>query len=454
MPVMINQLLLPELREAIESEDMTSLDSFCEILHPSAIADMLQELEDPTVYSHIFKRVQAHNRARLFEYLPDEIQDELAATLPVEDMAKLIEHMSHDERVDLVKRMDDRREAEIMPLVARAEREDIVRLSKYDESTAGSIMTTDYASVPAEINVEEAVRRLRREAPDRETIYYVFVVDADRHLTGFLELKDLIVASPWKKVSDIMREDVIRIPAEMDVEDAAAMLAQYDVLALPVVDADGKLLGIITHDDVIDVVIDAATEDAHLMGAVQPMSAGYLTTPFGETLLKRMPALVILFGAEMIASFVMQGYDKLLHTFEPLMFLVPVIIATGGNSGSQAATLVTRAVALGELDVKDWYKVALRELFQGCILGISIGVLSIVAVNLLSADENVVKVATVLVLALVAVTTCGSLVGSLLPLLFLRLGIDPAYSSGPSVASIIDVVGIGIYLSIAAAILL
>ena len=149
--------------EAIESEDMTSLASFCEILHPSIIADMLQELNDPTVYSRVFKHAQANNRARLFEYLPEETQDELAATLPVADMAKLIEQMSHDERVDLVKRMDDHREAEIMPLVARAEREDIVRLAKYEESTAGSIMTTDYASLPAGINVEEAVRRLRRE---------------------------------------------------------------------------------------------------------------------------------------------------------------------------------------------------------------------------------------------------------------------------------------------------
>ena len=204
----------------------------------------------------------------------------------------------------------------------------------------------------------------------------------------------------------------------------------------------------------MDVVIEAATEDGAPDGCRPTDDAGYLTTPFGETLLKRLPALTILFGAELIASFVMQGYDKLLEAFETLMFLVPVIIATGGNSGSQAATLVTRAVALGELDVKDWFRVAVRELLQGCILGISIGMLGIIAVNLLSDEAHVIEIATVLVLALIAVTTCGSMIGSLLPLLFLRLGIDPAYSSGPSVASIIDVVGIGIYLSIAAAILL
>lgn len=454
MPVMINKLLLPELREAIDADDMTTLTSFCEVLHPSLVAELLEELEDPSVYPHVFRKVESHYRAKLFEYLPTEIQDELGATLPVADLAKLIEKMSHDERVDLVKRMSEEREAEIMPLVARAEREDIVRLARYDESTAGSIMTTDYAALPEGINVEEAVRRLRREAPDRETIYYVYVVDTDRHLLGFLELKDLILAPPWKKVSDIMREDVIRVPVDMDVEEAAAMLAQYDVIAMPVVDGEGKLVGIITHDDVIDVVIEAATEDAHLMGAVQPISSGYLTTPFTETLVKRLPALTILFGAELVASFVMTRYDSLLHTFETLIFLVPVIIATGGNSGSQAATLVTRALALDELQINDWKRVAVRELLQGILLGLCIGVLSIVAINLIGSEAEIIRMATVLVLALVAVTTCGSIVGSMLPMMFLRLGIDPAYSSGPFVASIIDVLGIGIYLSIAAAILL
>lgn len=453
MPVMINQLLLPELREAVESEDMNALASFCEILHPSLIAEMLHDLEDPSVYGRVFKHIEAANRARLFEYLEEETQDELARTLPVDDMAKLIEHMSSDERVDLVKRMDEERQAEIMPLVARAEREDIARLSRYAESTAGAIMTSDYASLPADVNVEEALRRLRREAPDRETIYYIYVVDGERHLIGFCELKDLILASPWKKVSDIMKEDVLSTSAETNIEDAAAILAQYDLLALPIVDGDRRLVGIITHDDVMDVVIDAATDDAHMMGAVQPISAGYLTTPFAETLGKRLPALIILFGAELIASFVMSRYESL-FTFKILLFLVPVIIATGGNSGSQAATLVTRAVALGELGSADWFRVALRELLQGVFLGMAIGSLSIIAVSVIGSEAKFLPLSTVLVLALIAVTTCGSMVGSLLPLLFLRLGIDPAYSSGPFVASMVDVVGILIYLSIAAAILL
>jgi magnesium transporter len=361
--------------------------------------------------------------------------------------------MSPDERVDLVKRMDEQRQAEIMPLVARADREDIVRLAKYDESTAGSIMTTDYAAVGADLNVEDAIRRLRHEAPDRETIYYIYVVDADRRLIGFCELKDLIRSMPWKRVSDIMSEDVISIPVDMDVEEVAALFTQYDTIALPVVDADKKLVGIITHDDVMDVVIEAATEDAHLMGAVQPISADYLATPFWETIRKRLPALIILFIAELLASFVLTGHEQLFAIPIVLAF-IPVITATGGNSGSQAATLVTRAVALGQLDVGDWLKVALRELAQGSVLGLAIGTLSIAAAALHGADARFVGIATVLVLALLAVTTCGSMVGSLLPLLFLRVGIDPAYSSGPFVASMVDVVGIFIYLTIAAVILL
>jgi magnesium transporter len=454
MPVMVHQLLLPELREAIDTDDMKMVASFCEILHPSIIAEMLQEIDEPDAYRRVFHQIDSANGARLFEYIEPDRQDVLASTMPLEDLAKLIEQMSSDERVDLVKRMDEDREAKIMPLIARAEREDILRLAKYEESTAGSIMTTDYAALPAHLKADEAVRRLRREAPDRETIYYIYIVDADRHLMGFCELKDLILAPPYKTLAEIMREDVLSIPVDMDVEDAAQSLAQYDVIAMPVVDAEKRLVGIITHDDIIDVVIDAATEDAHMMGAVQPMSAGYFTTPFWETIRKRVPALIVLFGAELVASFVMQQNEAFLLTFPLLLFLVPVIMATGGNSGSQAATLVTRAVALGELEFRDWTRVGLRELGQGAVLGLTIGTLSLAAVLFLGPQNEFVRFATVLTLALVAVTTCGSLVGSLLPLLFLRLGIDPAYSSGPFVASMVDVVGLGIYLSIAATVLL
>lgn len=449
---MLNQLLLPELREAIETDDMPSLASFIEILHPSLVVEMIHDLDDPSFYSRAFRHIDVEDRVRLFEYLPEETQDELAETLPVEEMADLIEHMSHDDRVDLVKRMDENRQGEIMPLVARAEREDIIRLAKYDESTAGAVMTTEYAALPADITVEEAINRLRREAPDRETIYYIYVVDAERHLTGFIELKDLILAPRWKKISDLMREDVISISVDLDVEDAASILAQYDFIAMPVVDSDNKLVGIITHDDVIDIVIDAATDDAHMMGAVQPISSSYLATPYWETIRKRLPALVILFGAELIASAVLKQYDQLLAITALVMFL-PVITATGGNSGSQASTLVTRAVALGEIELKDWWRIGLRELSQGILLGGTIAALSIAAVMFFGTNERPVHIALVLVCALVAVTTCGSIVGSLLPLILLRLGIDPAYSSGPFVASMVDVLGIFLYMTIAAIVL-
>lgn len=454
MPVMVHQLLLPELREAIDTDDMKMVASFCEILHPSIIAEMLHELDEPDAYRRVFHHIDAANGAKLFEYLEPDRQDVLASTIPLEDLAKIIEHMSSDERVDLVKRMDEEREAAIMPLIARAEREDILRLAKYDESTTGSIMTTDYAALPASLKADEALRRLRREAPDRETIYYVYIIDAERHLIGFCELKDLILAPPYKTLAEIMREDVLSIPVDMDVEQAAQFLAQYDVIAMPVVDAEKKLVGIITHDDVIDVVIDAATEDAHLMGAVQPMSAGYFTTPFWETIRNRVPALVVLFGAELLASFVLQKNEAFLLTFPLLLFLVPVIMATGGNSGSQSATLVTRAVALGELEFKDWIRVGFREIAQGAVLGMAIGCLALAAVLVLGPQNEVLRFTIVLTSALVAVTTCGSLLGSLLPLFFLRMGIDPAYSSGPFVASMVDVVGLSIYLSIAAYVLL
>jgi magnesium transporter len=447
----LERLLLPELREAVLTRDWKGLAELCSVIHPSIISQMLVNLEDIELEWATFEHIDPMLRTQIFEYLPEEIQDALVARLPIEELADLLEMMAHDERVDIVKRMDEEHQALTMPLVARAEREDILRLVQYEEGTAGSIMTTDYAAIRADLEVHEALTQLRREAPNRETIYYIYVLDNQRRLIGIVSLKDLILALPSKKIAQIMREDVVLVNVDLDVETVARELAEYDLLAVPVVDNEQRLVGIITHDDVIDVVIEEATEDAQLMGAVQPLGERYLDSPFWLIVRKRVVWLCALFFAEMTSVYVLDSYEHgLFDTFKYVALFIPIIMATGGNSGSQGASLVTRSIALGELGLSDWYRVAVRELLSGIVLGAIVGLIGIATVVWLG---HPAEFAMVLILSLIAVTTSGSLVGSLMPLVFKRLGMDPAVASGPFIASLVDVVGIFIYCSIALAVL-
>lgn len=446
---MLERLLLPELRQAVADGDWAEVNEFCSALHPSVAAQILSELDAVDQVKTILDHVDLGTRTTVFEFLSAEKQDALVVAFPWPELATILERMSHDERADLVKRMDEEHQALVMPLVARKEREDILRLVSYEEDTAGAIMTTDYAALPADLTAAEAISRLRQIAPDRETIYYIYVVDAERRLIGFVSLKDLILAPPQRTVEQIMQKDILFVRVDMDVEDVAADLARYDVLALPVVDAEQKLVGIVTHDDIIDVVIEEATEDAHRMGAMQPLDTGYFSSPFWLTVRKRVVWLLVLFGAQMLSAVVLDWNGSLLTMFTTLFIFLPVIIATGGNTGSQSATLITRALALGEVAPRDWRRIALRELFSGLALGGVVGLLGILTT--FAFGES--RYAVILLTSLILVTTSGAMIGSLMPLVFERVGWDPAISSSPFVASVVDVIGIGIFCGIAVLVL-
>lgn len=450
---MLDKLLGPELREAVQSHDWKALSELCTYVHPSVIAQILVDLDDFELGWSAFEHVDAQVRAQILEYLPEDLQDRLAARLPKGELAKLLEVMAHDDRVDLVKRMDDERQAETMPLVARADREDILRLAKYPEGTAGSIMTTDYAALPAEVTVQEALSRLRREAPNRETIYYVYVIDAHRRLLGFVSLKDLILAQPSRRVSEVMREDVIYVAATTDVETVAGDLARYDLLAMPVVDPEQRLVGIITHDDIIDVVIEEATEDAHRMGAVDPFTENYLEASFLTVWRKRTVWLSLLFLAELGTFSALAYFEQTIASVVVLSLFVPLCISTGGNSGSQAATIITREIALGNVSGREWRRVLWHELRMGLALGVTLGAIGFFRAALTPSSvlgsANRWALALVIGQAVSIICLWGTLVGSMLPLLFKWLRVDPGYASSPFVATFVDVTGILLFFSIA-----
>ncbi|NLF08345.1 MAG: magnesium transporter, partial [Pirellulaceae bacterium] len=335
----------------------------------------------------------------------------------------------------------------------KAERQDIRLLLSYPEGSAGSVMTTEYATVPAEATAEEAVSMIRRQAPSRETIYYIYVLDEARHLIGFLSLRDLIVARSSEKVGDIMQRDVVSVRVDEDREEAALQLARFDFLAIPVVDDQNRLVGIITHDDVLDVMQEEATEDALHMGGLGGMEENYLEAPFATVWRRRAGWLALLFIASMLTTTALAKYEGTIKTIFVLSLFVPLVISVGGNSGSQAATLIIRAMALGNVGVKDFFRVLRHEIMMGVALGATLGAIAFFRGVLVSAGllENTDRWLFALVIAQTVAAIClwGTLVGSLLPLAFKRLGFDPGYASGPFVATFVDVTGIVIYFSIA-----
>lgn len=447
----ITSLLLPDLHELLQSGKPEELTQALSHLHPADMADLVAEVEDADKV-HVFEVLGARDRVDTFEHLDEADQLHLVGLLGRQRMVAILDAMSSDDRADFIKAVPQKTEDLLIPLLAQAERNDVRRLVSYPEETAGALMTTEYAALPAEVTVGEALARLRQVAPERETIYYVYVVhNSDRKLLGVVTLTELVRAEPSKRLEEIMNRDLITIPVATDQEEAARAFEHYDFLAMPVVDDGGRLLGIITYDDILDVVEEESTEDVHRMGAVEPLSDPYLKVGFWSLARNRGLWLSVLFLGEMFTTSAMVHFEDVLKPSLGLIFFIPLILSSGGNSGSQSASLITRALALGEVGLGDVFRVFRREIGMGLVLGGFLG-----AVGFLRAYfwDVPVGVPLVVALALVSVVTIGTLLGSLLPLFFQRIGLDPAVTSTPFVASLVDVMGIILYFEIARRVLL
>lgn len=454
---MFNPLLVPELRELLADGNDAILTEVLADFHPASIAEFTEGLPVDEAW-RLLEHVPLIRRAVIFTFYPPARQVEMVTGSGQERISRLLEAMSHDDRVDLVRRLDQQVVDGLLPLVAKADREDIRKLLSYPEQSAGALMTTDYASLPRDITVADALARLRQQAPSAETIYYVYVLDDERHLLGFVSLRHLIVAKPTALIRDIMQEEVIALRADSDRESAAQELAKYDFLAMPVVDEQRRLVGIITHDDIIDVVTEEATEDVLKLGAVAPMTEHYLDASFATIWRKRSFWLSCLFVAELLTFSVMTHFEDAIKAVVALNLFVPLCISTGGNSGSQAATLITRAMALGQVELRDWWRVVKHELAMGLALGATLGVIGFVRVAVApdklfgGVDRWMLSVVIGQVVSVICLW--GTLVGATLPLVFRKIGWDPGYASGPFVATFVDVTGLLIYFSIASAYLL
>ena len=442
-----SQFVSEQSPDSVNHRDINTLRD----LHPSDIAENLENADfKPEVIIEILLQVGNHIAMEAFEQLSLETQQACLETGNAHTMLRFIENMDPDDRVDLLKKVDvDIREA-IMPLIAQAERNEIRRLWQYAEGTAGAVMTTEYAFLPGQITVGTALERLRLQSPNKETIYYIYITDDSRHLLGMISLRDLIMSKPNARLDTLMQGNVISVKHDMEVEAVAALISKYDFLALPVVDRENRLLGIITVDDVIDIIEAESTEDFQRISAVVPFDEQYFKRPLPRLFWNRFCWLAILLFTSLLSTTVMEMNSAILHQMVALAFFIPLVTGTCGNAGTQSATMVVRALALGEICPRDALRVFNRELLMGLALGLTLGLMAYFRVFL--QNHNMI-LGCIVATALLATLLTANLAGALIPLLLRRMGLDPALTAGPFIATIIDAVGITLYFQIAAILL-
>lgn len=438
-----HSLLLPDLKQMVDENDEAGLAEFCHALFPAVAAEVLEGLDAPSAWK-VLQHCDAARQAEIFQFLPIPAQIQLVDCIDRPALSRIIEQMAADDRVDLLGRMDTEHVEALMPLIAQAERADIRKLLSYPEDSAGSIMTTEYASLPANITAAEALNRLRVQAPSRETIYYIYITDEGRHLLGFLSLRKLIQAKPTAILENLMARDVISVRVDDDQEFVANEIARYDFIAIPVVDNQHRLVGIVTHDDAADVLLEEATEDAHLLAGVAPLEDSYLDTGLFTLLWKRGIWLVILLGAASLTAHVLDYFEHS-ESRNWMVLFIPLVLASGGNAGSQSATLVIRAMALHETEGKVPL-IVWREARIGLLLGTILGLLALGVATWLLAEPGK---ACVVGLSVFFVVSLGTVWGSMLPIGLKRLGMDPALMSNPLIAALSDMLGVVIYYNMA-----
>jgi magnesium transporter len=383
----------------------------------------------------------------------------LLEALPEAERRSWIRLLAPDDAADLIQAAKDEEREAFMALLDDPTRKEVVALLAYAEDDAGGLMNPRYARLRPEMRVDEAINYLRKQASGRmETLYYVYVLDAGQKLLGVVSMRGLFKAPPDKRVQDVMETDLVTAAEELDQEEMSRLFADHDLVAIPVVDADGRMKGIVTVDDIVDVVQEEATEDMQKYGAVAVLEEPYLDLSVWQMLGKRVGWLAVLFVGELLTASAMRYFEEDIARAVVLALFIPLIISSGGNSGSQASTLVIRAMALGEIRLRDWWRVMQREIVSGLALGAVLGVLGFLRIVgwQLAFDlygEHYVLIAITVSISLMGVVLWGTIAGSMLPFLLRRLGLDPASASAPFVATLVDVSGIAIYFGAASLLL-
>ncbi|OGU30712.1 MAG: magnesium transporter [Ignavibacteria bacterium GWA2_35_9] len=454
---MLSRLLQPEIRSLLDARDFSTLKEVLSEWSPTDVAELISEFAE-SEQALIFRILPRDLAADIFEYIDFDLQVSLLKGLGKEEVAAILNEMSPDDRTALLEDLPGSAARQMITLLSAEERKIAVTLLGYPEESVGRLMTPDYIAVKPEWSINEVLNHIRQYGKDSETLNIIYVVDEKGKLVDDVRIRDIILASPGTKVSDLMDENFVALHVTDDQEKAVGVFKKYDRVALPVIDKMGLLIGIVTVDDVFDVAEAEATEDIHKIGGVEALDEPYSTIPILNMVKKRAVWLTILFIGEVLTAIAMGYFENEINKAIVLSVFIPLIISSGGNSGSQAATLVIRAMAIGEITLKDWWLIMRREILSGFSLGCILGTIGFLQVTILAnfigtIGEHWVLVGLTVGFSLIGIVLWGTFSGSMLPFILKRLGADPATSSAPLVATMVDVTGLVIYFTMAIIIL-
>jgi magnesium transporter len=450
---------LLELREAVATREEAAVANLLKDLYAPDIAEIFNHLKAEEA-RFVYTQLEEQTASDVLVELEDDKREQLLSELSSKEIAEVVDNMDSDDAADLIADLPDKVQNEVLSQMEDTEQaSDIVDLLNYDENTAGGLMATELVKVHVDSNAVECIREIRRQADDVETIYTIYVVDDNDKLVGLLSLKKLVISPNTSKVADIYDPKIISVKTNTDAEEVANIMDKYNLVVVPVVDALGRLVGRITIDDIVDVRRDEETEDLQKMAGIEAFDEPYLSMSTFKILKKRAGWLVILFMGETLTASAMSFFESQIAKVVVLALFVPLIISSGGNTGSQASTLIIRGLALGEITIRNWLQIIRRELRVGFLLGMILGIIGFLRVVVWAQffpaiyGPNFFEIGLVVGTSLIGVVLWGNIIGSLFPLLLKRLGFDPAVSSAPFVATLVDVTGLIIYFSAASLLL-
>lgn len=445
---MTNAITTQKFKNLVEEQNWDRLKDVVFDEHPADFA-VLMELLTIEEAHQVMELMPQDRQSKVLAYFSENRIIEYANFVGDKKFAEILNVMSSDDRADLLQLFEPPFYNDILHAMAKVEREDIKKLLSYDEDSTGSIMTTDYSTLSPEMTVEEALHKLRREAREVETINRTYVIDENRKILGMVKLEHLVLADRDRSIKDIMQEETMAIPLSESPEYAAKQISKYDVVALPVVDESQRLCGIVTYDDAIDILQEEATEDFHHQASIGKISSDILSASWWLLYKKRIGWLVLLVFGNIFSGAGIAYFEDTIETYVALVFFLPLLIDSGGNAGSQSATLMVRALATGEVMLKDWSKMMGREFLIALLLGLTMAV----AVSFLGVIRGGTEIAMVVSMTMVLTVLVGSVIGMSLPFILSHFKLDPATASAPLITSIADAAGVMIYFAIATAVL-
>lgn len=435
--------------ELSELLSQNKLVDFMKALDEMNAIDAAEYLEyvDPAILPKVFRLFKKDTAAEIFAELDPAVQETIITSITDSEISKLVDELFIDDTVDMLEELPASVVTRVLRAASPQTRNEINKFLKYPANSVGSVMTSEFISVFSDMTVSEAIDRVRSTGRDKETIYVIYVTDKRRTLQGFIELRDLIFSPQSEIIENVMESSVISAQTLDDQEIAATLISKYDLLALPVVDSEGRLVGIVTVDDAMDVIEEEATEDIEIMAAISPTDKPYLKTGVFETWKNRIPWLVLLLISSTFTGSIITHYEQALGSMVILTAFIPMLMGTGGNAGGQASATIIRGLSLGEIRMGNILRILWKEFRISLLCGVSLSVLIFVKAMLI--DRASVEVALVVAISLLATVILAKLVGCALPILAKRVGFDPAVMASPFITTIVDAVSLLIYFQIA-----